>query len=173
MDKQYYIVERLEGNEWVIKCQTDFEDVNQFKEVANRIGYRITYGGVDITSRYSNNYTPLKNTVSTGGNADMVSPMKPAQFKALSTSEQQELVNRAKDLKEKKFKRNEIFKMLNVSEATYDLINAYNKDLESPQQNASSGVTSTSQTSSTQKVKVTTSTTSQVHTLKRGLFAKR
>lgn len=173
MDKQYYIVERLEGNEWVIKCQTDFEDVNQFKEVANRIGYRITYGGVDITSRYSNNYTPFKNTVSTNSNTDIAAPMKPAQFKALSTSEQQELVNRAKDLKEKKFKRNEIFKMLNVSEATYDLINSYNKDHVSPQQDMSVEVNSTTQTPSTEKLKVTTSAASQVHTLKRGLFAKR
>lgn len=157
MNKQYYYtVERLQGNEWVVVCQTDFDDVEQFKLIAQTVGYRILYNGNDITHKYNSNYTSFSMP---GQANEKPVAMKPSQFKALSIEEQSSIIDQIAKLKEKKCKRAEILEMLNITESTYDAINAEAKSAAAP--------------ATSKPPEVKSSPELSVHTLKRGLFAKR
>lgn len=144
MNEYEYVVEKLEGTEWVPKCRYNFEDTEQFLTISQNPSYRILHNNTDITSNYNKSYVKIGistqtktytseasskksmevDNLSTSDNRlDNISkPMKPAEYKALSDRDKYDLQKRITQLLENKHKRNDIIKTLNVSEATYDVI---------------------------------------------------
>ena len=161
MSQNWYQIEHLEGTEWIIKCRTDFEDIEQFIEVAKNPSYRIMHEGKDITKKYNNQYIKIpevaKKERKVIPETPEIAPMKPAAFKALSESEQSNIVKKAYEMRNQSYRRSDIMATLNVTESTYDII-----------------VKAVSALSSEDKVDETVKRTdAPVHTLKRGLFANR
>lgn len=138
MDKEKdfcYVVEMHEGFEWVPKARYNFEDTEIFVMVAKNPFYRILKDGKDITSNYKNESDMQKskknknefdskdipnNSSEITDNADK--PLKPAEYKAMSSEDKQKLKSEIKRMLDSKTKRNDIFHTLNISEATYDTI---------------------------------------------------
>lgn len=161
MSQNWYQIEHLEGTEWVIKCRTDFEDTEQFTEIAKNPSYRIIHEDKDVTKKYNKQYVKIPEVVKRDHNiipeTPEITPIKPAAFKALSESEQSKIVKKAYEMRNQSYRRSDIMTTLNVTESTYDII-----------------VKAVSALSSEDKVDETVKRTdAPVHTLKRGLFANR
>lgn len=160
MSHNWYSIEHLEGTEWIIKCRTDFEDLQQFTEVAKNPAYRILFEGKDITKKYNKEYIKIPEVGKKPNNyvpeSVEIPAMKPASYKQLSDNERSELVKKAYNLRKESYRRSDIMSQLHVTESTYDLIVKEVSAL----------------TDNTKTDKTITSTDKPVHTLKRGLFAK-
>lgn len=125
-----YRVERLEGAEWRILMQCDFEDTEQFEIIAQNPIYRIMKDEEDITTKFVNNPEQRVNLNSPKVNKSTVTPnitskssaMKPAAYRALDDAAKKKLIDKAAELKAAKYKRADIMAELNVTESTYDLI---------------------------------------------------
>lgn len=123
-----YVVERLEGSEWIPKCQTNFEDTAQFIKIMQAPYYRILHNGVDVSARYgaasipqsAANTAASSSPASTSTNMPEIKQLKPSAYKALPFEQRAALYESAQMLKANNLKRTEIFAQLNMSEATYD-----------------------------------------------------
>ena len=125
-----YRVERLEGAEWRILMQCDFEDTEQFEIIAKNPIYRIMKDDEDITTNFVNNSEQRVNLNSPKVNKATITPnitsqssaMKPAAYRALDDTAKKKLIDKAAELRAAKYKRADIMAELNVTESTYDLI---------------------------------------------------
>lgn len=134
-----YVVEKLEGTQWVPKCRYNFEDKEQFKVIAQNPAYRILHDNKDVTKSYNKNYVAIGGGISqqsineavtsepvTADTAvsveEVISPMKPSEYKNLSDEDKHTVQNKISEMLDNKAKRNDIMKTLNVTESTYDMI---------------------------------------------------
>lgn len=118
-----YVVEKKESSGWIPKMRCNFEDTEQFLAIAKNQFYRILCDGKDVTSKYRNGKVKSES-VKESTSAAAVSVMKPSQYKALSTEAKHQIYQSVNRCLSQKMKRSEIFKELNISEATYDAIRA-------------------------------------------------
>ena len=123
MDKEKdfcYVVEAHEGIEWVPKARYNFEDTETFLVIAKNPFYRILKDGKDITSKYKQDsgklqsnsndsvvYDNSSNSSEITNNA--TKPLKPAEYKAMSSECKQKLKANIQRMLDEKTKRNDIF----------------------------------------------------------------
>ena len=145
MDKEKdvcYVVEAHEGIEWVPKARYNFEDTETFLVLAKNPFYRILKDGKDITSKYKQDSGKLQSNSNdsvvydNSSNSSEISnnstkPLKPAEYKAMSSECKQKLKADIQRMLDEKTKRNDIFHALNISESTYDIIRTEMKKDES------------------------------------------
>lgn len=142
-----YRVERLEGAEWRILMQCDFEDTEQFEIIAENPIYRIMKDNEDITTKFVNNSEQRVNLNSLKVNKATITPnitsqssaMKPAAYRALDDAAKKKLIDKAAELKAAKYKRADIMAELNVTESTYDIIRSASSD-DAPKKEANKPV---------------------------------
>lgn len=126
-----YEVQRKEAMGWIGLCRSTTEDLAHFPVIARNPLYRILEDGKDVTSRYrSGKVASMSNTQTIQTNPKpaevecAIPVMKPAQYRSLSNEDKKALQHKITQCLNNKMKRVEIFKELNISEATYDTIRA-------------------------------------------------
>lgn len=119
-----YVVERNDGMGWIPKCHCTFEDTEQFIMIARNPYYRIMCDGKDVTAKYRNGKVASSTPHVESSSSSDTPVLKPAQYKAMSQQDKVSIQHSIKDCLQRKLKRTEIFKELNISEATYDTIRA-------------------------------------------------